>query len=790
MFLFLLFFPLLLLSLISVNVALMILRSLHRRFMIQALSRPTPQAIVTNHFRTASAFRPAGLQADTSSSTTSAQVEVPERFQVRSVTKALERTQMHRAAELAQMSRLSFSDLSNWRNTPSPLARFFSKEATAGCLTHHATAWQHLCLEMCDVFPATVVTFGLLTMPLARVPKPKDVFEFARAQINPAHQEWLDAMIVEWEAEGVIAQVAPSDVHHVSPIFVVDKKHDADAPLSKHYRFILDLRALNPRFGWERGAFQMEDLRTLKAMLPASELRFGALIDCDQGYWQVPLSPELSKLMSFATSDRRLFSFRTLPFGLSIAPWVFCRIFRPVLKKLRAAGIDCIMYIDDLLILGPSWEQASANVQTALRLFQELGVRVSPKSKVEPQEIVRFLGIDVDIPRRTFTTPAEREQTLRQWCKTLATKANAHTLLPIVAIARLLGLLQACRWGTRAVPFLAAPLQTWVRHNFDPQTDPKLRSSVVTDPTLADALMHIRRYLPRLRCVPLHVSEDCVVELVTDASEDGFGASVTRNALMVMGEQWSESTLAFGDSLVPPNKRHSINALELRAVELALRHFAWFLQRKTVRIVTDNATAQAYLNRVYGEEDHLSQIALSVWELALQLDIQLLPAEWIDTKSNFVADDMSRAMQHTEWSTTPSALLRIQQYFGISLSYDRFASQDNHVLEPYDSLREGRDAFRAGRLSWTTHKNYVCCPFALLPRVLGLLEDYQAHAVVIAPLWKSAPFFPRLQRLSHGRHLLLHPAADFTPDPQFGHAEPSKAIAHGWEVAAFLISPL
>ena len=65
----------------------------------------------------------------------------------------------------------------------------------------------------------------------------------------------------------------------------------------------------------------------------------------------------------------RYFCFGVLPFGLCSAPFVFTQIFRPLVAYWRRDGIHIVVYLDDGLGEGPSYQVAvthSTRVKTDL----------------------------------------------------------------------------------------------------------------------------------------------------------------------------------------------------------------------------------------------------------------------------------------------------------------------------------------------------------------------------------------------------------------------------------------
>ena len=52
-----------------------------------------------------------------------------------------------------------------------------------------------------------------------------------------------------------------------------------------------------------------------------------------------------------------MFQFRCLSFGLNIAPRLFTKLTKPILKQLRLAGVQVVAYLDVWLIWASSREE-------------------------------------------------------------------------------------------------------------------------------------------------------------------------------------------------------------------------------------------------------------------------------------------------------------------------------------------------------------------------------------------------------------------------------------------------
>lgn len=58
-----------------------------------------------------------------------------------------------------------------------------------------------------------------------------------------------------------------------------------------------------------------------------------------------------------------IYEFNSLPFGLKMAPYIFTKILRPVVKLLRSAGYLSSIYLDDLCLIADSYENCLDKVE-------------------------------------------------------------------------------------------------------------------------------------------------------------------------------------------------------------------------------------------------------------------------------------------------------------------------------------------------------------------------------------------------------------------------------------------
>ena len=124
------------------------------------------------------------------------------------------------------------------------------------------------------------------------------------------------------------------------PVVIVKKKDGSN-------RFCVDCRKLNNITIKDNYPFPLieETLDTLKGA------KFFTSLDLASGYWQIGLS-ELAKQKTAFISQKGLFQFEVLPFGLSNAVSAFQRTIEVVLEGIPNVKV----YLDDILIFSDNFD--------------------------------------------------------------------------------------------------------------------------------------------------------------------------------------------------------------------------------------------------------------------------------------------------------------------------------------------------------------------------------------------------------------------------------------------------
>ena len=223
-----------------------------------------------------------------------------------------------------------------------------------------------------------------------------------------------------------------------------------------------------------------------------------------------------------------------------------------------------------------------------------------------------------------------------------------------------------------------------------------------------------------------------VTTVITDSSDNGWGA--------VCGSDSTRGLWSISERI------DHTNIKETRAVLLGLQVYVKNYTHETIRCLTDNTTAVAYVNHKGGSKNTAcDDIAKDIWEFCEQRDLWVTAAH-IPGKENVEADRESRAQGHTEWALPEKVFQNIEDTWG-SHTVDLFASRLTHKLDRYYSWHPvpGAEAIDALSLPWPNNY-YAFPPFSLNLRVVQKALAEGVHGTLITPQWAAQPWYGLLKR--------------------------------------------
>jgi len=561
------------------------------------------------------------------------------------------------------------------------------------------------------------------------------------------------------EVSSLLAKQAIEEVSdHSSPgfygrLFVVPKS-------SGGWRPVLDLSPLNRYL--RRIRFVMETSTSVREALRPGD--YVTSIDLKDAHFHILVHPSDRKWLRFRLGHR-VFQFRALPFGLSLAPWIFTMVVRQLCALVRREGVRLRVYLDDWLILHQ--DPASCATHTSLVLNQalELGFTVNQeKSDFLPSQTFTFLGMAFDTVDWSVRPSQKRIDKLQSLLRSLIQQSHA----PARVLASVLGQMESM---APLVPLGRAhkrPLQLALASVWNPSTQGWHTSVPLKDWFRQTTRQWLLPWIAQGVPITLPLPEE---NLFTDASLSGWGAHLSAHTA---SGKWS-----------PLQALAHINLLELDAVWLALQSFLPHVAGKHILLHTDNTTVSAYINRQGGSRSPtLSVRACLILAWCAQHRITL-SAKHIAGHLNVLADALSRSstVLHSEWTITHLALNRLWSLIDKPL-IDLFATRFSKRLPLFVSPFPDPEAWRINSLeiSWSGLRAYAFPPFQLLGKVLRKAELERPWLILVAPMWPSQHWFPDLLRLAVGPPIPLNLVRGELLQPRSGvpHEQPQSLRLHGW----------
>ena len=362
--------------------------------------------------------------------------------------------------------------------------------------------------------------------------------------------------IMKTEIDRMLKQgiIEPSQSPWSAPIVLVTKKDGST-------RFCVDYRKLNSVTYKDSYPLPKidESLDTLRGS------NWFSTLDLQSGYFQVEMDPNDAEKTAFTTTCG-LYQFKVLSFGLCNAPATFERMMESVLSGLHWE--TCLLYIDDVIVFGDSFEQHLQRVAEVLERLEKVGLKVSPTKCQLFKRQVAFLGHIVS--EDGISTDPNKITAVESW----STPKNVHELRSF------LGLCSYYRRFVEGFATIAKPLHRLTEKNSSfrwtqecQQAFDRLKQALITAPVL---------------CYPT-TREDFVLD--TDASGVGVGAVLSQ-----LHNGVERVVAYFSKTLNKHERNYCITRKELLAVVEAVKHFHHYLYGVTVIVRTDHGALTWLLN--------------------------------------------------------------------------------------------------------------------------------------------------------------------------------------------------
>ena len=337
-------------------------------------------------------------------------------------------------------------------------------------------------------------------------------------------------------------------------------------------------------------------LRSLKLSL---RMLKACSFDIKSGYHHIEIFESDQQFLGFSWDFggvTEYFKFTVLPFGLSVGPYIFSKVMRPLVKHWRSKALTIVVYLDDGISAAQSFsrcEEQSLLVRSDL--VKSGFVPNKDKCQWVPIQIICRLGIFGDFKNNCMFIPPEKISRTFQdvveimSCRSVSARKLARVTGRIISSFLIMG--DVCKLMTKALHRLIECRKGWDAH-----------AQVVLDSDVLVELKFWREHLQSLNRRPIwrkHMLPSRVV--YSDASAVGCAAFISMNDRPVSHKNWDAIEM-----------KQSSTWRELMCVGHALRSFAHFLKGTYVKWYTDN-NGVASIVKSGSNKAHLHKLAMDIF---------------------------------------------------------------------------------------------------------------------------------------------------------------------------------
>ena len=405
----------------------------------------------------------------------------------------------------------------------------------------------HLLLTYADVMACSIADLGRtnrlrhridtgnahpIRQPVRRIPPHR------REEVRRLLDQMLEKRIVE-----------PSSSPWASPVVLVRKKDGST-------RFCIDYRKVNEVT--RKDAYPLPRIDTTLDALHGSQ--WFTTLDLLSGYWQVEMEDSDKEKTAFCTTEG-LFQFRVMPFGLCNGPASFQRLMDLVLAGLQWS--ECLVYLDDVIVLGRTFLEHLQNLQSVLQRLRESGLRLKPSKCSFFQKQVQYLGHIIS--RKGVATDPAKIEKVSMW--------------PIPSSKRetqqFLGFAGYYRRFVRDFACIARPLY-------------RMTERTATFTWTEECQGAFNELCKRLCSAPVLAYPDFSKQFIldTDASDIGIGAVLSQ-----FDDEGREHPIAYGSRLLTKAERqYCVTRRELLAVVTFTKQYRTYLVGQKFVLRTDHGS--------------------------------------------------------------------------------------------------------------------------------------------------------------------------------------------------------
>ena len=492
-------------------------------------------------------------------------------------------------------------------------------------------------------------------------------------------------------------------------------------------RLILDMKELNKHIKLPKlSMFRYQ--HSFQACLASN---FACRIDLTNAFWHISVHKSYRRYLAFSF-DNISYVWKAMPFGLRIAPYLFCKLMYPIINHLRLKyNIYLFYYLDDILLLAPSEELATQQTKIVLEVLAKAGLRVNiEKSVLVPSEEITFLGVTINLKNKTLRPSADNKLSCIQKSKDFINLERAF----LVDFQSLIGSLNFTATYVKFGKLKLSPL-----HRFRPAFSEDKRKQIPFH--LITELEYWTReesYLP----IDIPNQNLPIILVSSDASSQGWGAKVTwpTGEVTSFAGTWSKEVVL-----------EHINIKELRSVFNVVKENLDNFANSVIRVFSDNKSTVTWINKgTSARSEGARKILTILTDMSYRLAFSM-SAVYIKGSNNLAADSLSRSLDfHPEIALKQETFDRLCNELDFIPDLDVCADAGNRKCEAYISADIDPNAIGQNVLttSWSGFKYpYAFPPSHLVNKIIFKFLNSSCNRLLLLVPRSKTKWYQNLMKL-------------------------------------------
>jgi hypothetical protein len=206
-------------------------------------------------------------------------------------------------------------------------------------------------------------------------------------KMTQSEQSAVNEAVGKFLSAGIIEPMPKNSEAFLSKFFTIQEPNKR--------RPILDCQKLNQHVQCEH--FQMEGVPALRELIEKDD--YICKIDLKDAYTVVPIHPHSRQYLTFKNEDK-IYQYRSLAFGLNVAPREFSKLIKYAIEPLQEKGIRLVYYLDGICLLSNTKDDLVKTTQLVISHLRSLGFIINEEKAYSHHPKYRNFWGSNSIPRK------------------------------------------------------------------------------------------------------------------------------------------------------------------------------------------------------------------------------------------------------------------------------------------------------------------------------------------------------------------------------------------------------